>query len=78
VKEPELPSCPTIEVDLPERQKPLEAMGTGPTWPQIPQGFEFWSGEEKAKWLTERWAIAAEAFAVCQGKKQGLIDWIGQ
>jgi len=53
-------------------------MGPGLTWPEVPEGFELWNGKQKAKWLTERWAIGAEAYTVCEGKRSGLIDWIDQ
>jgi hypothetical protein len=53
-------------------------MGPVITWPQVPEGFESWSGEQKAKWIVERWAIAAEAYSLSEAKRATLIDWINQ
>lgn len=78
VKEPELPTCPELELPDLDRQKPLAAMGGAIPWPEVPQGFELWSGEQQARWIVENWARGAEAYSLCEGKRTGLIDWINE
>jgi len=79
VKPPEpLPTCPEIDFEAPERQKPLAAMGAAINFPQVPQGFELWSGEQQARWVVENWLRSAEAYATCEGNRKALIDWIDQ
>lgn len=78
MKAPDLPLCPEIELPEPDRQKPVSAMGEAMPFPTVPVGFETWNGEQQARWIVENWTRGAEAYSLCEGNRQGLIDWINE
>jgi hypothetical protein len=47
-------------------------------FPSVPEGFEIWSGEQQAKWITENWIRSAETYTLCETNRKALIDWINE
>jgi hypothetical protein len=66
-------SCPTVDLELPERNKPLEAMNASPELLPIPEGL---SPEEQARIIVERYLDTVAKYGACVADKQSLIDWI--
>ena len=67
-------SKPVIE--LPEREKPVEAMGECPTFPYLPEDFGTYAPDALAKLLALSFIQSMKAYEICERKRQGLIDWI--
>ena len=75
---PKLQECPTIDVALPDRVKPLKAMEEGKPFPSIAKNMELLTEEEQAKDVVRIIVLGAELYNTCELNRKTLIDWINE
>ena len=67
---------PDLDVELPERTKPVEAMQSCGSFPTLPDSIVELLPEDQMKLLIKTWLIASSEFANCKVKHEALRNWI--